>query len=258
MAALVVALLLFAPAGTCQWVVVALSLLGAFELATLTLGKKPEMGRIIFTTLAGFGVVTMAFYQDFLSLAAYFYMVLAVAFILGMFPANDQGLNEKVFQMAFFVMGLTYVTVGFGFLAELFALPHYKFWVFLTLASTCLGDTMAYLFGKAWGKHRLAPLISPGKTMEGLMGGLMGGMLAAIVVKMIFWPQFPLSWALGFGLLVALIGVIGDLSESFLKRGFGVKDSGTLIPGHGGVLDRVDALLFTAPFVHLTATAFFV
>lgn len=256
LAVVVVSLVLLAPAATCQWVVVLLSLLGAWELAGLSLDKTGS-GRVMFTILSGCGVVTMAFYQDFLSLAAYAYMILAVGFVLGLFPSAKQDLKQKVIQTAFFVMGLLYVSVGFGFLAGLFVLPHAKFWVFLALAATFLGDTMAYLFGKSWGKHKMAPLISPGKTLEGLMGGLMGGMLAAIVVKMIFWPQFPLVLALALGLMVALIGVIGDLNESFLKRGFGVKDSGTLIPGHGGLLDRVDALLFTAPFVYLVATSFF-
>lgn len=119
-------------------------------------------------------------------------------------------------------------------------------WVLAVVLSTWAGDSAAYLAGRAYGRHKLAPAVSPGKTIEGAVGGL----LAAVLVSMaVFGVSGALPvWAgaiVGAGLGVC--GQLGDLSESFLKRQAGVKDSGNLIPGHGGMLDRVDALLFAFP-----------
>lgn len=113
------------------------------------------------------------------------------------------------------------------------------------LAMVAFADSAAYFVGKAWGKHRLAPSISPGKTWEGLLGGLLGGAVAGSIssvwVKTSLWPIVIL------GIIVAAASVVGDLTESQLKRQAGLKDSGRLIPGHGGLLDRIDGLLAAAP-----------
>ena len=119
-------------------------------------------------------------------------------------------------------------------------------WVLTVVLSTWAGDSAAYLAGRAFGKHKLAPVVSPGKTIEGALGGLIAAVLVSVAV---FGASGSLPiWAgalVGAGLGVC--GQLGDLSESFLKRQAGVKDSGNLIPGHGGMLDRVDALLFAFP-----------
>ena len=119
-------------------------------------------------------------------------------------------------------------------------------WVLAVVLSTWGGDVAAYLAGRIFGRHKLAPIVSPGKTREGALGGLLTAMLVSAAV-------FGVSGVLpawGGGLVGAVIGAcgqLGDLSESFLKRQANVKDSGNLIPGHGGMLDRVDALLFAFP-----------
>jgi phosphatidate cytidylyltransferase len=119
-------------------------------------------------------------------------------------------------------------------------------WVLAVVLSTWAGDSAAYLAGRTFGRHRLAPAVSPGKTIEGAVGGLLAAVLVSAAV---FGVSGALpAWAgalVGAGLGVC--GQLGDLSESFLKRQAGVKDSGDLIPGHGGMLDRVDALLFAFP-----------
>jgi phosphatidate cytidylyltransferase len=136
-------------------------------------------------------------------------------------------------------------------------------WVILTFVTTWLNDTLAYFGGRFFGKHPLYPRVSPKKTWEGFAGGVVGSVLGALLVKAVFLgvPQpegeaFRLSWlgCVVVGLGASVLGPLGDLCESMLKRSAGVKDSGRLIPGHGGLLDRIDALLFVAPWVYLWAT----
>ncbi len=116
------------------------------------------------------------------------------------------------------------------------------------LAWTC--DTAAYLVGRAWGRHRLAPNVSPGKSVEGAVGGLVAAILASAVARVWFAPYLGLGQALILGLAVGVFAQLGDLVESLLKRDAETKESSTLIPGHGGVLDRFDSILFAAPLVH--------
>lgn len=114
-----------------------------------------------------------------------------------------------------------------------------------------VNDTGAYLVGSQWGKRRLAPSISPKKSVEGSIGGLLLVLLSAVVLRLLLFPE--LSWLriLLIATVVAVFGTIGDLFESSLKRQAGVKDSGKLIPGHGGILDRIDSLLLAVPAVYL-------
>ena len=116
------------------------------------------------------------------------------------------------------------------------------------LAWTC--DTAAYLVGRSWGRRRLAPNVSPGKSVEGAVGGLVACVLAAAAARAWFAPYLQLIPALVLGLLVGVFAQLGDLVESLLKRDAETKESSSLIPGHGGVLDRFDSILFTAPLVY--------
>jgi len=118
------------------------------------------------------------------------------------------------------------------------------------LITVMLSDTAAYFVGCTLGRHRLAPALSPGKTVEGALGGLAGGVIGALAVRAVGLPNVPIAHAMGLGILVTILGIAGDLDESLLKRWAGVKDSGTLFPGHGGMLDRLDSLLFGAPVLY--------
>jgi phosphatidate cytidylyltransferase len=125
-------------------------------------------------------------------------------------------------------------------------------WVFFALFTTFGSDTTAFFVGRALGRHHLAPHISPGKTWEGAIGGVFG----AIIVSLLFTLPTPLSLPLGYGqaillgLVVSIFGQLGDLTESLLKRNMGVKDSGKLLPGHGGFLDRIDSVVFAGVVVY--------
>src|SRR5262249_29551115 len=124
-------------------------------------------------------------------------------------------------------------------------------WVMLLLLATIMSADSAALFaGRAAGRHQLAPRISPGKTWEGLVGGLLGGVVGALVVRRLGVAWLRVAQAVVLALLVSLAGVTGDLAESLLKRWAGVKDSGALFPGHGGMLDRLDSLLAGAPVLY--------
>lgn len=143
---------------------------------------------------------------------------------------------------------------GFGALyvgALLAALPLLKrdvsdgaLWVILAIGATFMSDTGAYFVGRAVGRHKLAPVISPGKTVEGGVGGFAAALGGAFAARATFFPGLTAADCLALGAFAGILGPVGDLTESMLKRAAGVKDSGWLIPGHGGMLDRIDAVLF--------------
>jgi phosphatidate cytidylyltransferase len=149
--------------------------------------------------------------------------------------------------LAITVFGICYVNwlLGYGFWLR--DLPFGKEWVLLLIWVTWLGETAAYLVGSSVGRHPLAPVISPKKTIEGAVAQLCVSILAAIVGQAWFFSALPREHAVVVGALLGAVGQVGDLVESALKRSVGTKDTGHLIPGHGGMLDRVDSLLFNTP-----------
>lgn len=120
-------------------------------------------------------------------------------------------------------------------------------WLLIAIVATWLGDTSAYLVGRRWGRRPLLPHVSPKKTVEGSLAGLAGSVVTGVVGAVVFGLGIGVWIGALVGLLLGLVGQFGDLAESLLKRRAGVKDSGDLIPGHGGVLDRIDAMLFALP-----------
>jgi phosphatidate cytidylyltransferase len=155
---------------------------------------------------------------------------------------------------AWMVMGLVYLPILFGMLSALRRLEHGVVWVFVSLALAWAADTGAYFAGRAFGKTPLFPRVSPKKTWEGAIGGAVSVVLTLGVVKWIWLPHMAWGHVVALGLLGDVAGVIGDLVESAFKRASDVKDSGSILPGHGGILDRVDSLLFTAPVTWLYVT----
>ncbi len=118
-------------------------------------------------------------------------------------------------------------------------------------------DIGAYLAGRAFGKHKLAPVISPGKTIEGLMGGLLAAAAAAAAATFLFFPELPLQYSIPLAIVLTVVGVLGDLCESAMKRGSKTKDAASILPGHGGFLDRLDSLLLGAPILYYFARFYF-
>ena len=149
---------------------------------------------------------------------------------------------------AWTIAGILYVGWLLSHLVALRGLDDGRNWVFLALLANFGSDTAAFFAGRALGRHHLAPGISPGKTWEGAIAGFLG----AIIVSLLFTMLLPLSYgqAVLLGFLVSLFGQLGDLIESLLKRNMGVKDSGRLLPGHGGALDRIDSVVFAGVVVY--------
>jgi phosphatidate cytidylyltransferase len=153
------------------------------------------------------------------------------------------------------VFGVLYVALLGGYLIALRVIPETgdrlpAKLITLFFVVIFAGDTAAYYTGRLIGRSKLAPRISPGKTIEGLVGGLVGNVAAAVIAHYTFFPELPLEHAIPLALLMGLLGVLGDLCESMLKRGAQRKDAGSLIPGHGGMLDRLDSMVFNAPLVY--------
>ncbi len=146
--------------------------------------------------------------------------------------------------------GVLYVGVLGGYLVSLRRLDDGRDWVLFMLAVTFATDTGAYAVGRAIGRRKLAPHISPGKTIAGAVGGLVAGALAAAAANAVFGLGAPPALAFGVGAVAAIAAQVGDLGESLLKRSLGVKDMGNLLPGHGGMLDRLDSILFVVPVVY--------
>jgi phosphatidate cytidylyltransferase len=152
------------------------------------------------------------------------------------------------------VLGVVYVNWLLGYGVWLRELPSGREWLLLLVWVTWLGETAAYLVGSTMGRHPLAPAISPKKTIEGGMAQFVASLLAAVTAPLWFFGALPLGRALIVGALLGVAGQVGDLVESTLKRGVGTKDTGHLIPGHGGLLDRIDGLLFNTPVLFYCAS----
>jgi phosphatidate cytidylyltransferase len=126
-----------------------------------------------------------------------------------------------------------------------------KHWLFFGLALNWAGDTVAYYVGRGFGKHQLAPVVSPKKSWEGAAGSVLGSVVFGILYMGYFEPQVPLWHIAAIAIAGNIAGQLGDLAESAMKRGAGVKDSGHMLPGHGGMLDRVDSSLFALPVIYV-------
>ena len=179
-----------------------------------------------------------------------FPLLIPLVFLFFVFSmAGRMELREASLELSHKTTGLVYLAVPLSFLPLIPVLPHGQWWLMFLLVVVWANDTCAYFTGKYLGKHKLSPEISPKKTLEGAAGGILGGAIAAVLFGYFAmlgheaWMIFVLS------IVIGIIAMIGDLAESFYKRSAGVKDSGTIFPGHGGVLDRIDSLIFVIPLL---------
>jgi phosphatidate cytidylyltransferase len=159
---------------------------------------------------------------------------------------RDQAFTSWSWTMA----GIFYIGWMFSYWIRLRGLEIGRELVFLAMFTTFVSDTGAFFIGRTWGKHKMVPSISSGKTWEGAIGGLLCSVAASFIIVIIF--NLPYSyWQIAIaGLIISVFAQLGDLVESLLKRNTGVKDAGKLVPGHGGMLDRVDSLIFTGVIVY--------
>jgi phosphatidate cytidylyltransferase len=224
--------------------------IGLWEYYRIAL--KP--GERVFDALPLIGFLTAAGLLWAAFNAATGLMAVAVAFNLmagalvaiikfGTFPQTLTTLTRQI-------LGIVYVPLSLSFLILMRGGAHGMQWLFFMLIIVFASDTSALYIGSFYGRRKLSPNVSPGKTVEGSLGGLAAGLIFGLLGKALFLPSLAWPQALLFSLMIAVAGQIGDLFESLLKRSAQVKDSGTLLPGHGGILDRVDALMFAAPVAY--------
>ena len=163
-------------------------------------------------------------------------------------------LEQSLRDGAMTLFGVLYLGLTLGTLSMTRLLPLGEWLIFYLLLVTWASDTGAYLVGTLYGRHRLAPTISPKKTVEGLVGGLIAAIIAGYAARWWFLPDLSGLDCLILATLLTIAGLWGDLTESAMKRSVGMKDSGGILPGHGGMLDRLDSLLFTAPVFYYYVT----
>lgn len=163
----------------------------------------------------------------------------------------DAGLRD----LGLSLVGVLYLGVLAPYFAKVHAIPtEGRYLVLLVIAVGMAGDTSGYFVGHAFGRHKLMPRVSPGKTIEGALGIMLGSVAGAAIARLLWLTDWTWERTIGMALVMGVLGQIGDLTESVIKRTFGTKESGSLFPGHGGVLDRIDSLLFPVVFVYYCLT----
>ncbi|MFP4474459.1 MAG: phosphatidate cytidylyltransferase [Desulfatibacillaceae bacterium] len=228
--------------------IIAVGLVGQWEYHRMVgLSEKMTDPGFLWAELLGTAIIAAAHMG---SIATIFFLLWAALFIFA-FRAMYLHTRERAsFEiLAADLLGVLYLPCLLASLVLLRAGDAGRYWILMAAAIAFVADTSAYYAGRFFGKHKLSPKLSPGKTIEGAVGGMCGGILVALIGKAFFITGLPVGAAVGMGALGAVFGMLGDLFESMIKRTFGIKDSGSILPGHGGILDRIDGLLFAAPVV---------
>jgi phosphatidate cytidylyltransferase len=242
--------ILYSPSWLFLLFILSLTLLGLREFFALSLPGVSTGERTV-GMLLGLLLPFSLYSRDprcFISALALVFLLLL---ILALFQKEE--FSVRVDHVSKYLLGLLYVPFLLAYFILIHKMDRGKAWILFTLVAVYFGDTTAFYVGRAWGKKKLAPQISPGKTVEGGLGAVGGSIAGSLFFKFLFFPQVATLHALALGLGVGVIGQLGDLFESLIKRSAQVKDSGMLIPGHGGLLDRIDSVLFAAPFVYYYA-----
>jgi phosphatidate cytidylyltransferase len=172
--------------------------------------------------------------------------VIVCAILLSQLMTRDER-KSGVQDSAVVALGVFYIAWLVGHLIPIRQFDQGPFLIFFLFLVTWGNDTAAYYVGTWLGRHAMSPIISPRKTWEGAVGGLMGSVGVALLCRAWFLPSLSVGNTVAIGLVLGIVAPLGDLCESVLKRSAGVKDSGALIPGHGGILDRIDSLIFATP-----------
>ncbi|HDJ27826.1 MAG TPA: hypothetical protein ENF28_01045 [Proteobacteria bacterium] len=194
-----------------------------------------------------FGLAAAA-YEGGIAIFAGFFVLITIVLVLAILPL---GFDEKgLYVLGRLLIIIIYLPLLLSHLLLLWDLPDGRSLVAMIFLVTWGGDAFSYYSGTAWGRHKLAPNISPNKTIEGSVGGVIGAGLFSLLLVGTGQVSSPWFFILILGMIANIAGQLGDLFESYLKRFAGLKDSGVIIPGHGGVLDRLDSVLFAVPVIY--------
>jgi len=232
-------------------VIGAVCLIALWEFFHIVHVKTESLNPFCFKLLAfimGPAIIWAAYMNSLKSILCLIALNLIVSALIS-FPKfkTDASVSGIVFKQ---VLGIIYIPLFLSYLILIRNGDDGVSWIFFLLFVVFLGDTGAFYAGSYLGRHKLCPAVSPNKTIEGSVGGLAVNVCAGALFKIFFFPFFPWGLSILFFLSIGVAGQVGDLFESELKRVSKIKDSGVLLPGHGGVLDRIDALLFAAPVAY--------
>lgn len=209
----------------------------------------------VLALISAFGILAAYYYNYHYAISAIITAYAIIELSIQLFRnRNNNDLSNVLATVALNVFGVIYVILLGGYIiairmidSEVPQLGAKLITLFFILVFS--GDTGAYYTGRAIGKHKLAPHISPGKTIEGAIGGFIACAFAAWVASLTFFPELKPQYGIPLAVIMCAMGIIGDLCESMIKRGAKAKDAGKIIPGHGGLLDRLDSMLFNAPLL---------
>lgn len=239
----------FGPRWLFHGIIFLASVFGLIEFFEMSCRKCPATVR--------YAAILLTFCLFFFASRGAFFILPAVIFLWAVIPMTFFMLSAGVSRpdavdlSAKAALGPVYISLPLSLLVLIDRFPKGNLWIFFLLAVVFSSDTGAFYFGKIFGKRKLYPSVSPGKTWEGAAGGLLFS-LAAAFIFLLFLPIASYGVKiLGLAAALSISGQIGDLVESMLKRQYGVKDSGKILPGHGGMLDRIDGLLFAVPILHV-------
>ncbi len=239
--------ILYTPSWLFLLFILSLTLLGLREFYALSLPGIPQSERGV-GMLLGLLLPLSLYLRDPRWFIAGLALVLSFLLISALF--HQEEFSVRIDRVGKHLLGLLYLPFLLAHFILMRAMAEGKMWILFTLVVVYFGDTTAFYVGRAWGRRKLAPKISPGKTAEGGLGAIGGSIAGALFFEYFFFPQLRTCHVLALAVGVGVVGQLGDLFESLLKRSAQVKDSGTLIPGHGGLLDRIDSVLFASPLVY--------
>ena len=223
------------------------SLAGMEEYNRMAFGRGLNLEKVETLVIALF-ILLAAFFANIPLLLAVLTFAVMTVLIMNLLRIRKQGLDMA--HAGRVILGVLYIPLLMAHFILIRQSQAGVLWIFFILVLAFTGDIAAYYIGRRFGKRKLLPEVSPGKTVEGTIGLVAGSIAGCLLYKLFFFPMLPAAHAAVLGLVGSVVGQLGDLSESALKRAAGVKDSGTMLPGHGGILDRLDCLMFITPFVY--------
>lgn len=229
--------------------------IGLTEFFWIVLRDDPAWMRVAGVGLGLLLSLTMAWCPDPGALMVMMIIVSMAACLLHLFHFGD--LQTAATRVGLMIFGFIYVPLLLTPLGLFKRMPDGNHWILLVCTVVWFADTGAYAVGRALGKRKLYPAISPGKSVEGALGGLFFSLLAAVLAKLWYMPQLTWVDVVCIALPASALEQVGDLVESMVKRGFAVKDSGWIMPGHGGMLDRFDGIIFATPYIYIYARYIF-
>ena len=230
------------------WLVMVAAVLGQHELYRMAEARGIKPLSVLGMLLGGLLILSLQ------GMDGVYFITLSLLLIMLARLFSRRPVEGAVEDIAVTFLGIFYVALLFGFQALIRLGMDGKQWLVFMYLVIWASDIGAYYVGTAWGRHRLYEKISPKKSIEGLIGGTLAAVAAGLLCRIWFFPSLGMTEAAMLGLALALAGTLGDLTESLIKRSAGVKDSGTLIPGQGGILDRMDSMLFAAPVLYYYIT----